>query len=121
MGWDKEKNVQFIIATEATGKFCELQNTLQMSSAFPVYLWGNCHLFLPVTEPATWGPALLTDSFLLRLYSLSWRRDHHLQRVLVHSLLFSIMVSQILTISQGTVTSFRKSCSHLHPQIHIPS
>lgn len=57
---------------------------------FLCILWGSCrHLFLPVTEPATWGPALLTDGFLLRLYSLSWRRDHHLQCVLVHSLLFS--------------------------------
>lgn len=52
MGWDKEKNVQFIIATEATGKFCELQNTLQMSSAFPVYSVGQLSSFVLACDRA---------------------------------------------------------------------
>lgn len=38
MGWDKEKKVQFIIASEATGKFCEVRNTLQMHSGFLYYM-----------------------------------------------------------------------------------
>ena len=54
MGWDKEKNVQFIIASEATGKFCELRNNLQMCSAFSCILYGAVVvLFLPVTDGAT--------------------------------------------------------------------
>ena len=64
MGWDKEKNVQFIIASEATGKFCELRNNLQMCSAFSCILYGAVVvLFLPVTDGATWSPTLWQMSF----------------------------------------------------------
>lgn len=52
MGWDKEKNVQFIIAREATGKFCELRNALQMCSAFPVYYMGWLSSLVPACNGA---------------------------------------------------------------------
>lgn len=37
MVWEEERNMEFIIANEATGKFCGLRNTLQMHSGFLVY------------------------------------------------------------------------------------
>lgn len=37
MDWEKKREVKFIFASEAAGKFCGLRNTLQMHRGFLGY------------------------------------------------------------------------------------
>lgn len=88
----KRKRCNFIIASEATGKFCELRNTLQMYSGFLVYYMGQWWSLVHACDPSGHLEAHPPDRSLslhVVLLGLDRRSCHHLPCVLIHSLLFS--------------------------------
>lgn len=116
MGCEKVRNVEFIIADEATGKFSGLRIAYKCAVVF-----GRSHLFVPVpsgplgAHPSGAG----TNVFLLRLSG--WRGEiscHYLYVSLYAVCSSPRMVSQVLTIS----TFFGKpsltlSSPHPHPEL----
>lgn len=87
MDWKKERNMKFIFANEATGKFCGLRIVYKCAMVFTYSHVSMLCLSWPLGAPPSAAGAEM--SFSSDCVPEGKIPGHHLQVLLLHSLLFS--------------------------------